>query len=419
MTDVEKDLKIEMAILGCIVLYPDAVSVASEYLTPNDFKYDMLRDYYKKALSLMENGKVVELLTLIINPEDSGFLATCMEDAPTVYGLPTYCGLIKQSSQYRKLTEAIEYAQEMLRDGTPPNDVAELLAEAAVHNSTPADVEVFKACDEIGDHLKDIKAGVKPKMITTGISRLDLVLGCFQQKNLYIVGGRPGAGKTALGLSMADSAALAGQKVLFFSLEMPRRSVITRLISRHTSISHNKLRDNHLTADEIRQVESYQARVKGMALKIVDRPALKVAEIRAITRRIRPDIVFIDYLGFIAPPKAENRTQEISKITCELAAMAKSLDLPVVCLAQLNRAVEKQADKRPMLGDLRDSGSIEQDAYAVMFVYREGYYNSDPQYEHDGEIIVAKNRNGETGNVKVYWDSKTVSYSNLDTRYEG
>ena len=260
--------------------------------------------------------------------------------------------------------------------------------------------------------------------IPTGISTLDKVTTGLNKSDLIILGARPGMGKTSLALNIARNVAVNSKKtVCFFSLEMSRDQLAQRMLSNEASIESEKLRTGELSADEWTRLAAAGKNFSDVELYFDETPGITVPEMKAKLRRMRKvDLVIIDYLGLMgSAKKTENRVQEVSEITRNLKGMAKQLNIPVIACAQLSRGTEaKGKSHKPALSDLRESGSIEQDADLVLFIYRENYYDAEKTGEdqvtdpNKAEIIVAKNRHGSTDTVELYWDGKFTRFASQD-----
>lgn len=243
--------------------------------------------------------------------------------------------------------------------------------------------------DKNNNHLKGI---------STGVNQVDNMLGRLQGGNLYIIGGRPGMGKSSLALQMAFKSAENGYKALFVSLEMTNKQLATRLLAAETGIKHIALRDCNLSNNELEKINKKSSQIKALPLYLVDQTALSINDITLAVEQVKPNILFIDYLGLIQPARHEDRRIEVDKISYSLKSIAKYFNIPVVCLSQLRRGAIGSDDSRcPSLSDLRDSGAIEQAADAVILIHRKSMEAKET------EIHIAKNRHGETGVIKANW----------------
>lgn len=261
--------------------------------------------------------------------------------------------------------------------------------------------------------------------LTTGFSDVDRKINGLNKSDLLLLAGRPGMGKTSMGLNVAVNAAKASRKtVAVFSLEMSREQLVTRLLAGEGLIDNTRLVTGNLRESDWVRIAEGASTLSRLDIRIDDNPLLTVADMNAKCRRLDDlGLVVIDYLQLMTSAggkgySGENRQQAVSDISRMLKIMAKELQVPVLCLSQLSRANEKRDDKRPMLSDLRESGAIEQDADIVMFLYRDDYYNSDSEKRNIAECIVAKNRHGETGKVELRWLPEYTSFGTLENRYQ-
>ena len=265
--------------------------------------------------------------------------------------------------------------------------------------------------------------------VPTGFTMLDKILGGLHKGSMYTVAGRPGMGKSSLGLTIAHSAAdKYGMRVAIFSLEMSKEELTNRLLSMSTSIDSHRLQMGQLHEDEWPILMEAANELSQVPIYIDDTPGASVTAIRTKARRMHAehglDLIVIDYLQLMMGnsskgKQAENRQQEITQISMAIKNLARELDIPIIALSQLSRAVEQRADKRPMLSDLRESGSIEQDSDVVMFIYREDYYDEDTEKQNIADIIVAKHRHGSTGTVSLFFRKELTQFVNLEvTRTE-
>lgn len=258
--------------------------------------------------------------------------------------------------------------------------------------------------------------------VTTGFRDLDAMLGGFQKSDLVLLAARPSMGKTAIALNFAVSAAAADKRVAVFSLEMSKEQLAMRIFSQLTNIDLTKILRGDLEGEDWKRISGAMNRFSARKLRIDDTSGASLIDIRSKLRKMKTeeglDLVMIDYLQLMEAGRAENRQQEISKISRGLKAIAKELEVPVIALSQLSRAPEQRADHRPILSDLRESGAIEQDADVVMFLYRDEYYNPDSEERGTGEVIIAKHRNGPTGSIKLTYKAANTKFVDCSLRAE-
>ena len=281
-------------------------------------------------------------------------------------------------------------------------------------------LKVFDRLTELSETGSDISG------ISTGLRDLDRFISGLNKSDLMLLAGRPGMGKTSMGLNIALNVAKKYPKrtVAFFSLEMSKQQLVTRLLSNESFVDNKKLTTGKLSVDEWSKIGIASAALAQTDLRVDDNPSITVAEMNAKCRRIDDlALVVIDYLQLMTSAGGkgyggENRQQVVSDISRSLKIMAKELNVPVLCLSQLSRANESRQDKRPMLSDLRESGAIEQDADEVLFLYREDYYNKDTEKQNIAECIVAKNRHGETGTVELQWLPQFTTFADKEWRHD-
>ena len=283
---------------------------------------------------------------------------------------------------------------------------------------------ILQTFDRLDSLNRDADDNVKP--VATGIGDLDRVITGLNRSDLIILAARPGMGKTSFALNIARNVSVTAKKtVAFFSLEMSREQLASRLLSSEALVSGTKLRSGNLSDEEWSRMIPASDVLKNAEMYIDDTPGITITEMKSKLRRLRNiDLVVVDYLQLMSSTRRiDSRVNEISEITRSLKILAKELNVPVITLSQLSRASEQRPDHRPQLSDLRDSGSIEQDADIVLFLYREGYYDKGgdeaaPQADvNSGECIVAKNRHGEMSTVKLHWQGEFMRFTNVENRY--
>lgn len=437
---VPASFEAEAAVLGSMLISNKNISRAIELLDSDCFYYMFNKKVYNAILHLYEKNQGVDLLTVseFLNSTNSS------EDEDVSHRLMEISGFVANSANFedylrivlekfikRKLIEASEeIIQNSMDDST---DALEEIDKAEAKIFSIAEKRMKKSYFSLRQIAKEtyeiIQATRKhdkshSQSIFTGYNELDNILGGFHKSDLIIIAARPSMGKTAFAMSIARNMAfLYNQPVAFFSLEMTANQLVVRLISSEAKIDQNKIKKGIISHDEESRIVDAVGTISELPIYIDDSPALTIMEIRAKARRMKVEhnikAIFIDYLQLINPPKAESREREISMISRALKQMAKELDIPVVALAQLNRDVEKRTDKKPMLSDLRESGSIEQDADVVMFVHRPEHYGilffdkeKKKSTENRAEIIVGKQRNGPTDTVRLIFIKNFTRFEN-------
>ena len=445
MTTASKNQEVsiyaERSVIGSLILDNDVYDRISDILTPNDFFHSANRIIYQHIQKLASNGKVYDLITLeesLANDGLSdqvggiGYLAEIANNTPTTVNVKAYAEIVKNKSIKRKLSKALLESNEMLHgQGLNEEEILDKVEQSILpvrESIESGDDEFITArsvipqiieyLDEVA-HREDGLAG-----LTTGFVDLDDKLGGLKGEQLIIVAGRPAMGKTTLAMNIAESVLTSSDKsVLLFSMEMSAQDIMMRMTSSLGLLPFSLIRAGKLDDGDWPKLTLAFEKVENLNLAIVDRPALTPEQIRHKARKFKREnpnlgLIVIDYLQLMQSPAfQQNRNLEISYISGQLKALAKELNMPVIALSQLNRAVEERQIKKPMMRDLRDSGSIEQDADVIMFVYREEVYKPD---EHDvkgqADIIIGKHRNGEIGEVPLTFRGEVCRFENRQFR---
>jgi len=443
-TNLPNSIESEKAVLCSMLIDKIAISKVLEILTKDCFYHERHQEIFDAIVRLNEKGYHPDIVTIkeefIKNNklkliDDGNYLIELIDYIPTSANVEQYARIVQEKYLKRLL---IETAERIKKDSYDDNtdaleeidkaekeifEIAELRLKKTFTPINKLAKETYKIISKIAEHSKSGYTGVP-----TGFTRLDEMTGGFQKSDLIIIAARPSMGKTALGLSMVRNMSIINKiPVAFFSIEMSGVQIVTRLISAEAKIDQHKLRTGRFNQTENQAIVDALGSISEAPIYIDDSPMLTIMELRAKCRRLvvehNVQCVFVDYLQLITAPKAESREREISFISSSLKQIAKELNIPVVALAQLNRSVESRTDKRPMLSDLRESGSIEQDADVVMFVNRpEQYkmmtYEDGSPTEGTGELIIGKQRNGPTGIDRVAFDKKCARFDNLAMGYE-
>ena len=430
----------EQSVIGSMIMDRDAIMTASEVITSEDFYQSQYGVLFDAMLELYNEGKPVDLVTLQerlrekdVPPEISSleFVRDLLDAVPTSANVRHYATIVQEKSMLRKLIKVNEdiantcyLAREKTEDILEETEkkIFDLLQYRSTGDFVPIKQVVLNALDKIEKASKN-KGTVTG--IPTGFIDLDYKTSGFQPSDLILIAARPGMGKTAIALNICLNVAKTYEKtVAFFSLEMSREQLVMRLLSTESFVENQKLTTGHLEDDDWSKLSIASSALSQTDIRVDDNPAITVAEINAKCRRLdNLGLVLIDYLQLMtaaAPGKSgDNRVTIVSDISRALKIMAKELNVPVICLSQLSRANESRTDKRPMLSDLRESGAIEQDADSVLFLYRDEYYNPNTQDKNIAECIIAKNRHGETGTVKLQWRPQFFTFSDLEWKHEG
>ncbi|RAP36089.1 replicative DNA helicase [Legionella quinlivanii] len=435
----------EQSIIGGLMLDNQAWDKVSTKLCEEDFYRSEHRILFRSIVELSKREQPFDVVTLLDNLKSRNeldnaggetYLFELANNTPSVANISAYADIVREKSVQRQL---INIAGEIADSAYNPvgREVSELLdlaetrvfaiAEQTGGNGGPESIKtiITKAIEKIDAlyHNGDAITGM-----ATGLSDLDEMTSGLQPSDLIIVAGRPSMGKTTLVMNMAENIAIQGKKnVLVFSMEMPSDSLAMRMMSSLGRIDQHRIRTGKLEEDDWPRVTSAVHLLSEAPLFIDDTAALSPSEMRARARRLAKEhgqlgLIVVDYLQLMKVPgfKAENRTAEISEISRSLKALAKELNVPVIALSQLNRSLEQRQDKRPVMSDLRESGAIEQDADLICFIYRDEVYNEDSPDKGTAEIIIAKQRNGPIGKVRVAFLGKYTRFEDLAyTGYQG
>lgn len=426
----------EQSVIGAIFLEPQALITASEILLVDDFYLNAHKKIFETMLRLSDQGKAIDVVTVTEELsakkeiEDVGGLSYLLELAnavPTAANVAHYAKIVEEKALLRRL---IRVATKIVEDGyTREDEVEALLGEAekkmmeVANRKNAGDfkhvkdvlVETFDNIEQLQSQKGDVTG------IPTGFRDLDNITAGFQRNDLIIVAARPSVGKTAFALNVAQSVAVqARENVAIFSLEMGAEQLVMRMLCAEGNIDAQVLRTGALTTDDWGKLTMAMGSLSNSGIFIDDTPGVRINEIRAKCRRLAQEnglgMILIDYLQLIqgSGKPGENRQQEVSEISRSLKGLARELKVPVIALSQLSRGVEQRQDKRPMMSDLRESGSIEQDADIVAFLYRDDYYDKESESKNMIEIIIAKQRNGPTGTVTLAFKKEFNKFINVD-----
>lgn len=427
----------EQSVIGAMLMDRDAIIAAEGLLIGDDFYQRAYGIVFDTMVELYREGKPVDLITLQarlkekdVPDEVAGleFARDLITAVPTSANIKYYAQIVADKAMMRKLIKECDEIANTCYLGKEPLEVIMeqsekslfgLLQKRTTSDTTPIKEIVFNALEKIEKASKN-KGSVTG--IPTGFYDLDYRLSGLQKSDMILIAARPSMGKTAFVLNIAENVAFKeNMGVAIFSLEMSKEQLVNRLFSLESGVEAQSLRTGNLKdSDWDRLIESVGVIGKSNLI-IDDTPGITVSELRSKCRRFKLEnnlsLIIIDYLQLMSGSiggRADSRQQEVAEISRSLKAIARELDVPVIALSQLSRAVESRTDKRPMLSDLRESGSIEQDADVVMFIYRDDYYNKDTEDKNQAEIIVAKQRNGPTGTVKLAWLPEFTKFKNLD-----
>lgn len=424
----------DRSVVGCMMMSRDAIMVAAEILTGEDFYLQMMGVVFDAMVELYNEGKPVDFVTLPeklkekdVPPEVSSmeFAKDLFNSVPTSANVKYYANIVNEKAMLRrliKLNEEIANTCYLSKDSV--EDILEdtekrmfqLLQRRTGGDCVPIRQVVLNALGTIekASQMKGTVTGV-----STGFVDLDYKTSGLQPSDFILVAARPSMGKTAFVLNMAQHMAFRKEKtVAIFSLEMSKEQLVNRLFSLESKVDSQKIRTGNLEDEDWAKLIEGAGIIGNSHLIIDDTPGISISELRSKCRKFKLeqglDIIIIDYLQLMSGSGrgGDSRQQEISDISRALKGVARELNVPVVALSQLSRAVEKRDDKRPMLSDLRESGAIEQDADVVMFIYRDDYYNKDTENKNMAEIIIAKQRNGPIGTVNLVWMPEYTRFVN-------
>ncbi len=428
-------LEAEQAVLGSILVEPSCISQVMVYLKPESFFQPQHREIFSQMLAIDNSGGKIDPLVVLNKLVEQGvfdsaggknYLMEMADSVPSTENVERYAKIVREKYYLRSL---ITFSSETIQGAVSQEDTADALldnVEQKIYNirqgkTTDAPSQLKDIImNDVFDTLKKVTGEDKElyKGYTTGFSELDNILTGLNRSDLIIVGARPGMGKTSFALNLARNVAmLAGRKTLMFSLEMSKEQLAMRVLGTEARVSSKKMRAGQIDNDEWIRLGTAANALANCPLFFDDSSAITVPEMKAKARRLRDvECVIVDYLGLVRSSiRAENRVNEVSEITRSLKMMAKDLNIPVIVCAQLSRGTESRGKShKPQLADLRDSGSIEQDADIVIMLYREDYYKDEEgneEYNPQGDVnkvsvMVTKNRHGETGTVEFAWDGE-------------
>ena len=431
-------IEAEQSVIGSMLMDKDAVIVALDMISSEDFYSRQYSILYETMLELFNEGKEMDLVVIQdrlreknVAPELSSldFIKEIITTVPTSANIKYYATIVKEKSTLRKLIKLNEdianscyVGSDSLEDilARTEKDLFELL-----QSRTAKDIRSIE--DIAKNVLYRIEAASRTREVVTGIPTgfidLDYKTSGLQPSDLVLIAARPSMGKTAFVLNMVQHIAMKKElPCMIFSLEMSSEQLVQRMLAMETGIDSQKLRTGNLNDNDWDPLIRGIVDVSDSKIIIDDTPGISVGELRSRCRKVKLEkglsIVIIDYLQLMtgSSKRSENRQQEISEISRSLKALAREIKAPVVALSQLSRACETRPDHRPMLSDLRESGAIEQDADIVMFLYRDDYYHKDTEHPNEAEVIIAKQRNGPIGTVNLMWKPETTRFVNISRR---
>lgn len=429
----------ERSVIGALLLNDQYLSRVSEILRPDDFYSNANKVIYQAILDIAQQNKRVDLVTLQDTLSKNGeleniggvvYLLSLQEDIPSVGLIEQHAQLIREKSILRELINSATgiitkcYAQDDKDIDAVLDEAEKTIFQISNKRTSNSFVQLDIWLKKTFQHLSDIKSHSKGITgIPSGYQKLDTMTSGFQNGDLIVLAARPSMGKTALALCIAAEAARAGFTTGVFSLEMSAEQLTLRMLSSEAGIAHHHIRNATISSEEWLELTKVAAHLSEMKIFIDDTAMLNVMDLRAKARKLKKDhdlqFLVIDYLQLLhSSQRHENRHQEVSAISRSLKALAKELNIPILALSQLSRAVDSRMDKRPMLSDLRESGAIEQDADLIMFLYRDVVYNQETEHPALSELIVGKQRNGPTGTVYLNFVREITKFEEGMDEYE-
>ena len=433
-----QSLEAEQAVLGSILIDSRCITEIIGIVSPEDFFLQQNREIYETIYTMFNFSQTIDPVTILDKMRELGFyrdnsrdyLMQLMDITPTASNVVRYANIVRDKAMLRGLAQAAdEISQTVYSQVGTPGEMLES-AEKKIYSLRKG--ERGDSLEHIGtilykvfDHLKELsESDSMIPGLSTGLRDLDVKINGLNKSDLLLIAARPAMGKTSFALNIGLNVAKKYRStVAFFSLEMSREQLAMRLLSGESFVDSQKMATGKLSEDEWENIFMAASSLSQTDIRVDDNPAITVAEMNAKLRRVENlGLVIIDYLQLMnssgyGKGGGENRVQVVGEISRSLKIMAKELNVPVICLSQLSRAVESRTDKRPIMSDLRESGAIEQDADAILFLYRDDYYNPNSEEKNVAECIVSKNRHGETGTVKLQWLPQYTTFADREWKH--
>ena len=430
-----QNIEAERSVLGAMLIKKEAITEAQEILQPEDFYRETHKIVFEAMMTLAENNEAVDIVTLTeeLRKRDQfekvggmPFVTDLANAVPTAANVKFHAQIVREKAELRRLIDAATEIAGAAYEGT--DDIADIMDNAekkilAISGSRettgfePVKRILMRTFEQIN------KVYDSPGALTglpTGFKDLDKMTSGLQPSDLILVAARPSMGKTAFTLNIATYVGLQGHTVAFFSLEMSKEQLMQRMLCSEGGIDSQRLHTGQITDDEWSRLVETADKLNRAPIYIDDTAGITVMELRSKARRLKAehglDLIVIDYLQLMQGRSSkgnDSRQQEISEISRSLKALARELNVPLVALSQLSRSVESRQEKRPMLSDLRESGSLEQDADIVMFLYREDYYDQETERKNITEVIIAKHRNGPIGTIELFFQKEFTKFRDL------
>ncbi len=433
---VPNNVEAEEAVLGAFLIDPEAIYKVLSFLKADDFYLQKHRWIYESVIRVHERREPVDFITLTTELEQQGhleavgggaYISQLISAVPSAISVESYGRLVEQTSVRRRLLEAAgDIARFAYDEKLPVDQVVDHSEKALFGVSQKRSTRDLQPIQEIVpryyDYIENLYEHRGELMgVPSGFRDLDRVLGGFQRSDLLILAARPGVGKTSLMLTFALQAAEKRKVVALFSLEMSAEQLVQRLVSQVSGIDAQRLRLGQLKDEEWPAFAEAIGHLSELPIYIDDTPSITVLQLRTKCRRLASerglDMIFLDYLQLMdSDTRSDNRVQEVSYISRSMKGLAREIDVPLMTASQLSRAVEQRQDKHPVLSDLRESGSLEQDADIVMFIYRDELYNENTESPNIADLMIAKHRSGPTGTVQLYFNKRLTQFSDVYTQ---
>ncbi len=442
LEDIPQNIEAEASLLGSILIDSDSIVKIADFIKIEDFTEKKHQLIYKAILELYEDKQAIDVLTLsdklislgyLNEINGSSYLTELTNFVPTATHIEEYAEIVAQKALRRRLIRTANEISDLSKDQS--KKIKELIEESEMKLFSASEQHIHQniisleaILAESFERLDDLhKDKDKIRGLSTGYKDLDNVLAGFQKSDLFILAARPSMGKTALALNFAHNIALKSSlPVLIFSLEMSKEQLVDRLLSMESGVDAWALRTGNLSDSDFEKIGQAMGALSEAPIYIDDTPGITISDLRTKARREAHKhpfgLLIIDYLQLMSGASRYssegNRVQEISEISRGLKGIARELNVPVLALSQLSRSVESRSPQIPQLADLRESGSIEQDADVVAFIYREDYYNPETERKRITDIFIKKHRNGPTGGVELYFDNEKQRFRSVDTKHQ-
>lgn len=434
MRSLPQSIEAEQSVIGAMIIDKSAIAQVFEKLNEDDFYRDGHKVIYKAIREMYAKDMAVDLVTILEYLKTTDmldkaggvtYISELSSSVPTTANLSSYIKIVEEKSTLRKLIKAsTSIIEESYNSGGDVEKVIDLAQKKVFDIAEKKDSKEYEALSDVLERgFLEIEKFNNRGAITgvgSGIKDLDAKTSGFQKGDMVLIAARPSMGKTTFSLNIAENAALKeGKSVVIFSLEMSKEQLAYKLLCSQANVDMLKLRTGNLEDDDWERIARATGPLANAKIYIDDTAGISVMDMRSKCRKIKMehgiDMILIDYLQLMSGSAgSDNRQQEVSEISRSIKALAKEMECPVIALSQLSRAPEQRADHRPMLSDLRESGSIEQDADVVMFLYRDEYYNKETEEKGIGECIIAKQRNGPVGTVKMAWIGAHSKFADLE-----